>query len=108
MPKFADLCGHAARRVRPQGFNSSSSPQPPLPTRAFNKADEIADSLYLIGVVVRNLDVHEAIFDHHHQFEAIEPVGPEVVREVRFIRNAFDIESQVVGDDCANVACGEP
>jgi hypothetical protein len=61
----------------------------------------------MIGVVVRNLNVREAIFDHHHQFETIEPVGPEIVREVRFIRNAFDIESQAVRDDSANVVCGE-
>ena len=52
--------------------------------------DEIANNFDLIGIVIRDLDVKEFIFDQYHQLQTIEPVDPEIVTEVRFIYNPLE------------------
>jgi hypothetical protein len=54
-------------------------------------SDEIADNLDLIGIVIRDLDAREFIFDQYHQLQTIEPADAEIVTEVRFIYNPFGI-----------------
>jgi len=66
---------------KPDWFPSS------LLVSSFDVADEIANNLDPIGIVVRNLHACERIFDQYHQFEAIVMVHAEFVSEVRFIRN---------------------
>jgi hypothetical protein len=70
--------------------------------RDFDVADEIANDLDLIGIVFCNLHAGEFIFHQYHQLEAIEPVGAEVVAEVRFIRNTSDIDTEILGDEGAH------
>jgi hypothetical protein len=69
----------------------------------FNLADEIADEFYPIGFV-RDFHVAELIFDHDNQFNNIELVEPEIVREVRVSRDRFDIDFQMLGDERADLA----
>jgi hypothetical protein len=74
----------------------------PFIIRDFNVADEIADDFNLIGIIVGNLHINERILDQYRQLKTIEPVGAEIVTEVRFICNASDIDTQIVGDQCAH------
>src|SRR5262245_53769623 len=71
--------------------------------RAFDAAHEIADDLDLIGIG-RDLDVGELILDQDQQFQAVEPVGPEIVTQVRLVGDAADLDVQMFGDQRANVA----
>ena len=63
--------------------------------------DEIADDAHLIGFIIRNFHVFELIFDHDHQFEAIEPVGAEIIGEVRFLRDPLDVDAQMLCNERA-------
>jgi hypothetical protein len=78
-----------------------------LRSNHFNLADEIADEFYPIGFV-RDFPVDELIFDHDNQFNNIELVESEIVREVRVSRDRFDIDFQMLGDERANVLATEP
>jgi hypothetical protein len=69
---------------------------------AFDVADEIANEFELIGIVIRDFHTNEMIFDKYHQLDAVEPVGPEIVSKVRFIRDPLDIDIQVVGNESAD------
>jgi hypothetical protein len=60
--------------------------------------DEVADNFDLIGIVIRDLDVKEFIFDQYHQLKTIEPVDPKIVTEVRFIYNPFGINTQILAN----------
>jgi hypothetical protein len=60
--------------------------------------DEIANNFDLIGIVIRDLDVKEFIFDQYHQLQTIEPVDPEIVTEVGFIYNPFGINTQILAN----------
>jgi hypothetical protein len=33
------------------------------------------------------------IFNLDHQVQTVEPVGPQIISEVRLIRNAFDVDT---------------
>jgi len=61
-------------------------------------SDEIADNLDLIGIVIRDLDAREFIFDQYHQLQTIEPADAEIVTEVRFIYNPFGINTQILAN----------
>jgi hypothetical protein len=65
-------------------------------------ADEITDHADLIGFLVRDFHLGELVFDRDHQFEAVEPVGSEIVSEVRFIGDALDIDAEMLGDQRTN------
>jgi hypothetical protein len=59
---------------------------------------EIADNFDLIGIVIRDLDAGEFIFDQYHQLQTIEPTDAEIVTEVRFIYNQFGINTQILAN----------
>jgi hypothetical protein len=61
-------------------------------------SDEIADNFDLIGIVIRDLDAREFIFDQYHQLQTIEPADAEIVTEVRFIYNPFGINTQILAN----------
>ena len=66
-------------------------------------ANEIADDLNLIGVVIHDFDVGEQIFDQRQQFETIKPVGPKVMAQVRIVRNATEVDTKLLGDKRTNL-----
>jgi hypothetical protein len=76
--------------------------------RAFNEADKVADSQHLVSDVVRDLDAGELIFDRYHQFQTIEPVGPEIIGEVCFIRNTVSGYPQTIGNQVADLGGNAP
>ena len=76
----------------------------PLAVGALDAADEIPDHMDLVHIVVRDLHAGELIFDRDHQFHAIEPIGTEIVGEVCVIRDAFDADAQMLGDDRTELA----
>src|SRR5262245_53511513 len=68
-------------------------------------ADEIADRTDLIGFIVG--DYHaESILDRDHQFESVEPVGPEIIGEVRVVADVLDRDVQMLGDESADFPGG--
>jgi hypothetical protein len=71
----------------------------------FNMANEIADNLDLVGIVIRNLHASEFIFNQYRQLKTIEPVGAQILAEVRLIGDAADIDAKIVGNENAYFAC---
>jgi hypothetical protein len=69
-----------------------------------NIVDEIADNFGLIEIIVRDLHAGELIFDQYHQFKTIEPVGSEIVTEMRFICDTPDIDIQMLSNERAHLA----
>src|SRR5262245_40094220 len=69
---------------------------------SFKDADEIADGFDPIDDIVPDFNA-EPIFDHDHQFEAVEPVGPEILAEVCFIRDALGVYAQMLGNEVADL-----
>jgi hypothetical protein len=68
----------------------------------FYDAHYIANCFYLVDHHVVDFDASHLILDRNHQFKTIEPVGPKIVAEVRFIRQTAGSESKMVGDDSAD------
>jgi hypothetical protein len=89
------------RRPKLEGHRRQDAPARP---RTFDVAHEIADDFDLMGVVGRDFNVSELILDQEQQFQTIEPVGPEIVTEVRFVRDASDVNVEVLGNERANFA----
>ena len=71
---------------------------------SFNVAYEVADGVNLIEIVIRDFHANEPIFDHDHQFQAVEPVGAEVISEVRFLCDTLDVDAELLGNQSAD--CG--
>src|SRR5262245_3148908 len=69
---------------------------------SFKDADEIADGFDPIDDIVPDFNA-EPIFDHDHQFEAVEPVGPEILAEVCFIGDALGVYAQMLGNEVADL-----
>jgi len=69
---------------------------------SLDEADKIADSLHPINGIVRDFDP-ELIFNRHHQFEAIEPIGPEISEKMRLVRHTFEVDVQTLGDEIADL-----
>jgi hypothetical protein len=76
----------------------------PAVVDAFNNAHEITDGIDMLDYDVSNLDAGYLIFNRNHEFEAIEPIGSEVVAEARFISQTICIDSEMTGNDIANLA----
>jgi hypothetical protein len=68
--------------------------------RTLNEADEIAHGLHLIDIIIRDLDASNSIFDHNRKFEAIEPVSPQIMNEMRLIGHMLAFNAEIV--------CNEP
>ena len=73
-------------------------------SRTFNAANEITNNFNLIGVTVGDFNVSEFIFDQYQQFQTIKPVDPEIVTEVRFVRNASNIDFEMLGNQISDFA----
>src|SRR5262249_15926975 len=65
---------------------------------AFNVSDEIAYELDPLGVVIRNLQTIESVFQGDHQLKMVQPVGPKII-EIRSICDTFDIHVQMLGNE---------
>jgi hypothetical protein len=61
----------------------------------FHVANEIANGFNLIGIAIQEFYADESIFDQDEQFQTIKPVGVQIVSEVRFIRDALDIDVEM-------------
>jgi hypothetical protein len=76
---------------------------------SLNEADKIADSFHPINGIVCDFDP-ELIFNQHHQFEAVEPVGPEISEKMCLVRDTVEFDAQTLGNemsdlDCRSVVC---
>jgi hypothetical protein len=78
-----------------------------LAARVLNMADEIADDIDMLDIVVGDFYASEFILDRDHQFESVEPIGPEIVSEVRFIRDKFEIHAKMLGNESADIVGGK-
>jgi hypothetical protein len=79
----------------------------PLVAYAFDVADQIADDIYPVDIVIRDFHIDELILDHDHQFQTVEPIGPQIISEVCFIRYTFDVDAQMVGNESADIFGGK-
>ena len=61
-------------------------------------SDEIANNLYLVGILIRDLHTGKFIFHQYHQLQTTEPVDAEIVTKVRFIYNSFGINTQITAN----------
>src|SRR5262245_51990366 len=78
------------------GWRSSMTPL------SRHEADKIADSFHPINGIVGDFDP-ELIFNRHHQFEAVEPIGPKISEKMRPVRHTFDVDVQKLGDETADL-----
>src|SRR5262245_1369490 len=69
---------------------------------SFKDADEIADGFDPVDDIIADLDA-EPIFNHDHQFEAVETVGPEIPAGVCPLREAFGVYAQMLGNEVADL-----
>jgi hypothetical protein len=67
-----------------------------------NVPDEVADNFDPV-CIVRKLDVVEVVLDQDQQFQTVEPVGAEIVAQVRIVRDAADVDVEMVCEKCPNV-----
>ena len=63
--------------------------------------DEIADNLYLVGILIRDLQTGKFIFHKYHQLQTTEPINAEIVTEVCFIYNSFGVDTQILANEGA-------
>jgi hypothetical protein len=73
----------------------------------FNVADQIGDNFYPIYVVICDFQAGELIFERYHQLQTVEPIGAQIISEVRFIRNTTDANAKVAGNKRADILCGK-
>jgi hypothetical protein len=71
--------------------------------RIVNVADEITNDFNLIGVTIHDFHARKLIFDQYQQFQTIKPVGPQIVTEVRFVRDTPDIDAEMRGNKRADL-----
>jgi hypothetical protein len=55
---------------------------------ALDGAHEVTDSIDVIGDDIRQFEARDLILNRDYQFQAIEPVRPEVVVKARLVRDA--------------------
>jgi hypothetical protein len=63
---------------------------------------EITDSIDVIGYDIRQLEPRDLIFNRDYQFEAIQPVCPEVIAKARVVSHALSFDAEMAGYDLAN------
>ena len=59
---------------------------------SLNETDEIADSFDPVKDIIRNFDA-KLVFNHHYQFQTVEPVGVEVRDKMRLIGDMPEIDT---------------
>ena len=70
---------------------------------SLDKADEITDGLKLVNHVVGDFYV-ELIFNHDHQLEPVEPIGPKILAEAGSIRDTLIVYAEILGNQFADVS----
>jgi hypothetical protein len=68
-----------------------------------DQAHEVADGIDLVDYHISKPKADDLVFDHNYQFEPIEPIRPQVVVQTRFICQSVNIDSEMPGDDPANL-----
>src|SRR5262249_60000631 len=68
---------------------------------SLEEADEIADNFHPIDDIVRDFNP-ELILDCDHQFESVEPVGPEIGEKVCLVRHKFEVDVEILGNETAD------
>jgi len=58
----------------------------------------------LLDIVVRDFDATEAIFNREHQLNAVNQVGSEVVRKVRFACDKLNVDAEPLRNERADIA----
>jgi hypothetical protein len=69
---------------------------------SLDEPDEVADGFKPVNHAIRDFDA-ELIFNHYHQFEAVEPVSTKILAEARFIRDTFIVYTQILGNEVADL-----
>jgi hypothetical protein len=78
-----------------------------LLTHVLDVADEIANDFHPVDIIIREFHARKAILDGYHQFKTVEPVGPEIVGQVRFIRDTRDADAKLLGNERADRVDGD-
>lgn len=94
---FVTSCGSDTTGEGPPTPRHRSDP------RIVNVADEIANDFNLIGVSVHDFHASKLIFYQYQQFQTIKPVGPQIVTEVRLVRDTPDIDAEMRGNKRADL-----
>jgi hypothetical protein len=106
-PGNSELCNPP--RTKPgevlslRGAAASSECTYPTVVYAFEDAHKIPHSVDLVYHNVSDLEAGHLVFDRDHQFETIEPIRAEIVAEPRFVRQPFKIDSEMPGDNLADL-----
>ncbi len=61
-----------------------------------------AGDIYLVDIVVREFH-GEVSFNLNHYYQAIEPIGPKIISEVRLIHDAFDVDAWLMRNGSTNM-----
>jgi hypothetical protein len=69
----------------------------------FDHAHEITNRVDLIRNDIRNLEARDLIFYRDYYFEAIKPVGSQIVAKARLVRHARRIDAEMPGYDLADL-----
>jgi hypothetical protein len=70
---------------------------------ALDDPHEITDSMDAIGYDIRQLETRNLILNRHYQFEAIEPVRPEVITKARLVCDALTFHAKIFGYNAADL-----
>jgi hypothetical protein len=70
---------------------------------AFDHSHEITDRVDLIGDDVSHLEACDLILYRDYYFEAIKPVGSEIVAKARLVRHPRRIDAEMGGYDLADL-----
>jgi hypothetical protein len=73
------------------------------PVASFNSAHEIANSIDLVGDDVAQLEARKPIFYRDYYFEAIKPVGSEIVAKAGLVRHAPGVDAEMTCYDFADL-----
>jgi hypothetical protein len=71
---------------------------------SFDRPHQITDRIDLIGDDVCHREARDLILYRDYYFEAIKPVGSEIVAEARLVRHARSIDTEMSGYDLADLA----
>jgi hypothetical protein len=69
---------------------------------ALDGPHEIPDSIDVIGDDIRQFEARDLILNRDYQFEAIQPVRPEIIAKARPVRDALSFDAKMSGYDLAD------
>jgi hypothetical protein len=79
-------------------LQSGSHGNPASAARVLDATNQIADELDLIRIMIADFDVGESILHQHQYFQAIEPIGAEILTKVRLISDSMNVNVEMLGD----------